>query len=135
MQELKSYLNEVIISTKKTSLKRIKVVSSACVAEYTRQLLPVDINYRECMIALLLNRSNNVISYFVVGIGTDCGVHVNATFIFQAAIKCNASAVIMVHNHPSGGTKPSGSDERTTLDMVKIRKNFKNSCIGSCYYY
>ena len=34
--------------------------------------------------------------------------------IFQAAIKSNASGIIVCHNHPSGNLNPSESDTKLT---------------------
>ena len=33
------------------------------------------------------------------------------------ALKCNASAIILVHNHPSGNMKPSEADKRITSKL------------------
>lgn len=42
--------------------------------------------------------------------------------IFGAAIKANASAVVLAHNHPSGNLTPSQADIKLTKDMVAAGK-------------
>lgn len=40
--------------------------------------------------------------------------------IFATALKCNASALILCHNHPSGKLSPSKEDIAVTENVVKI---------------
>ncbi|MGE8512960.1 MAG: JAB domain-containing protein, partial [Chryseobacterium culicis] len=47
---------------------------------------------------------------------------VDVRIIMQAALLCNASAVILAHNHPSGNLNPSNED-------LKITQNIKNASI------
>jgi DNA repair protein RadC len=42
------------------------------------------------------------------------GCSVDIRVIFQAAIKANASGIIVSHSHPSGNLNPSESDSRLT---------------------
>jgi DNA repair protein RadC len=39
--------------------------------------------------------------------------------VFKAAIRANAAAVILVHNHPSGDPTPSNDDVRVTRELIK----------------
>jgi DNA repair protein RadC len=39
--------------------------------------------------------------------------------VFAAAIKANASSIILSHNHPSGNLMPSEQDKRLTQRMVE----------------
>jgi len=47
--------------------------------------------------------------------------------IVKRALQCNAAAVILAHNHPSGNITPSGNDEGITrkiqkaLDVIEVR--------------
>ena len=40
--------------------------------------------------------------------------------LFREAVKANAAALIMVHNHPSGESTPSSDDLATTRKMVEM---------------
>jgi DNA repair protein RadC len=39
--------------------------------------------------------------------------------VFKAAIKLNAVAIIVVHNHPSGDPTPSGADVSLTAELER----------------
>ena len=39
--------------------------------------------------------------------------------VFREAVASGASAVILVHNHPSGDPAPSGEDRAVTRQMVR----------------
>ena len=71
----------------------------------------------------LPNRANNVLGSFLVGIGGISGVVVDPKLVFQAALKANASGIILAHNHPSGNRTPSQADIDLTK-KVKAAGNF-----------
>ena len=49
-----------------------------------------------------------------VSIGTATMSLVHPREVFRPAIRCSASAVIVVHNHPSGDPEPSSEDLAVT---------------------
>lgn len=65
---------------------------------------------QEHYIVLLLNASNELITYkpLFVGILDACLIH--AREIFKYAVLNNASKIIVAHNHPSGSLVPSVND-------------------------
>jgi DNA repair protein RadC len=63
---------------------------------------------------LLLNRSNAVLGIIAVSKGGISGTVTDVRIILQAALKSNASGLIVCHNHPSGNLNPSESDTRIT---------------------
>jgi DNA repair protein RadC len=63
---------------------------------------------------LLQNRANKVHGLFEVSSGSSTGTVADPKLIFAAAIKANASGLILTHNHPSGNLKPSQSDINLT---------------------
>jgi DNA repair protein RadC len=63
---------------------------------------------------MLLNRSNKAIGIYHVSSGGITGTVADPRLIFAAAIKTNAVSIIIAHNHPSGGLKPSKADEELT---------------------
>jgi len=38
--------------------------------------------------------------------------------VFSVALKCNASGIIMAHNHPSGNLYPSENDKALTKKLI-----------------
>lgn len=69
--------------------------------------------------AVLLNTRRRLIRVERLGTGTLNEVHVHPRDVFRAAISANASAVIVVHNHPSGDPAPSDPDIRVTRDLIR----------------
>lgn len=54
-----------------------------------------------------------------VAVGTVSGVNIHPRDVFSAAVKWNAYAVIVAHNHPSGCTEPSKKDAELTASLCK----------------
>ena len=72
------------------------------------------LEYVEEFKILLMNRSNAVLGILAVSKGGLSGTVTDVRLIFQAAIKANASGIIVAHNHPSGNLNPSESDTKIT---------------------
>ena len=51
--------------------------------------------------------------------GTVNETHVYIRSIVEAAVKFNASSIIVAHNHPGGSLVPSSEDVSTTANIVK----------------
>ena len=63
---------------------------------------------------LLLNRSNKALGIAPISLGGTAGTVTDVKIIMQYALKTNAQAIIICHNHPSGNDKPSESDTKIT---------------------
>ena len=63
---------------------------------------------------MLLTRSNKVLGIAPISKGGISGTVTYVRIILQAAIKSNASGLIVCHNHPSGNLNPSESDTKLT---------------------
>ena len=68
------------------------------------------IDYVEQFNILLLNRANKVLGIKNISTGGVSGTVADPKTIFQAALKANASSIILSHNHPSGNLNPSQQD-------------------------
>ena len=66
---------------------------------------------------VLLNRANRVLGIYEVSTGGVSATIADPRLIFGAAIKANASAIILAHNHPSGQLKPSDADLKLTKKL------------------
>jgi DNA repair protein RadC len=75
------------------------------------------INLLEEFKVLFLNNGNRVLGCYHLSTGGVTGTIADPRLIFTAALKVNACAVILSHNHPSGSLKPSRQDEEITLKM------------------
>jgi DNA repair protein RadC len=92
---------------------RTKITSSKDAADIFRHVFP-GLEHREFFYAMLLNRGNQVLGYYEVSRGGISGTVVDVKLILQAAIKANASAIVLAHNHPSGNLQVSDADRRIT---------------------
>jgi len=79
------------------------------------------LNYEEFWV-LHLNRANRVMFADRVSKGGTSSTAVDIKLIAKSAIDHLSSAIILVHNHPSGTMKPSGADDMLTRKIVDICK-------------
>lgn len=68
-----------------------------------------DLNHEEFWV-LLCNRSNAVLRKELISKGGMNTTVVDPKIVFRAALDYGASGIILCHNHPSGGVKPSQND-------------------------
>lgn len=77
--------------------------------------------------AAFLDNRHRLISFDIIFRGTLDGTSIYPREILKEALKHNAAAVLLFHNHPSGVAEASQADERITkrlksaLDFVDIR--------------
>lgn len=74
---------------------------------------------------LLLNTRRRLIRVERLARGTLDTVLVHPRDVFKLAIAGNASAVVLVHNHPSGDPTPSEADIRVTRDLIRAGQLLK----------
>ena len=79
-------------------------------------LLMEELRYKkkEYFNILLLNTKHELISIENISIGSLNASIVHPREVFQRAIKRSSSAIILVHNHPSGDPSPSNEDIKIT---------------------
>ena len=92
---------------------QIKITGSKAVYDFVYPIWP-DIEYRESFGILLLSRGMKILGISWISLGGISGTVVDPKLIFQTALKANASAVILLHNHPSGTLLTSDADRRIT---------------------
>lgn len=68
---------------------------------------------------LLLDTRNNVLASPTVYVGSLNTSVIRVAELFRAALKENAAAIIVAHNHPSGDPSPSPEDINVTKQIVK----------------
>jgi DNA repair protein RadC len=74
---------------------------------------------REQLRGLYLNGHNRIIRDEVISVGTVNANIVHAREVFRTAIECNAVAVVLAHNHPSGEVTPSAEDVAVTRKLIE----------------
>jgi DNA repair protein RadC len=98
---------DLVYRTKVKASQRPKVTSS-------KEVYKILIEFIEQFKILLLNRGGKVLGIFEVSSGGVSGTVADPKLIFSAALKANASSLILAHNHPSGNTVPSEADRALT---------------------
>ena len=74
---------------------------------------------QEHLRTILLETKNRVLSSHTVYIGNVNSSIIRVSEIFREAIRENATALIVAHNHPSGDPTPSPEDVRVTRSIVE----------------
>jgi len=69
---------------------------------------------------LFLDKKNGLIADEAQGVGTVDHTPVYPREVVKRALELAASAVILVHNHPSGDPTPSTQDVKMTLDIIAV---------------
>ena len=77
---------------------------------------------KEHFLAVTLNGGHNIIQIHVVSVGTNNRAIIQPRDVFADAIRENASAIILCHNHPSGNTEPSEEDIIATQKLIEAAK-------------
>ena len=73
---------------------------------------------REQVKVALLSRKHRLLAVVDVYAGNVAGTSVRIGELFTEAVRRNAPAIVLAHNHPSGDPAPSAEDMRTTRDAV-----------------
>ncbi len=78
---------------------------------------------KEVLKVLCLNSKNEIIKDVTVDSGTENEVYIYPRKIVKIALDYNSTAVILIHNHPSGNVKPSKSDIEITRKLKNLLNN------------
>jgi DNA repair protein RadC len=71
---------------------------------------------------LLMDTRNRVLATSTVCRGSLNSAALRMAEVFKEAIRANAAAMILVHNHPSGDPSPSQDDVHVTRELLKAGK-------------
>lgn len=74
---------------------------------------------KECLIVMALDTRNNVLGVETVYKGTINSIIIRQAEVFNSAVKLNACAIIICHNHPSGNPDPSPEDILVTNKTIE----------------
>lgn len=77
---------------------------------------------KEHLRGLFLNSHSKIIKDEVISIGTVNSNIIHPREVFRAGIECNAAALVLAHNHPSGEITPSDEDVEITKQLVQAGK-------------
>lgn len=116
---------------RESALRALDIVDREAIRspQDTEQFLKVKLGHlsHEVFAVIYLDNRHRVIKFDELFRGTIDGTSVYPREVVKEALQCDAAAVILAHNHPSGIAEPSQADERITkrcksaLELVDIR--------------
>lgn len=119
-------VNEIKLSySRKGNYERLITTSRDAVKIFKEHFDSDEMDYRESFFALYLNQANRVLGIKKISESGISSTIVDVRIIMQAALLCNASGIILAHNHPSGNLKPSQEDLKMT-QKIKEASQFLN---------
>ena len=121
MKTYMSNMPEITLKYKTGNYKKTKISTSLDAFQVLLQLYDDDtVDYKETAYALFLNKANNTIGWMKISEGGTSATIIDQKIIFATALKCNASGIILSHNHPSGQLRASDEDRKMTERIVSI---------------
>lgn len=109
-------VSEIQVSYYPRLIQSQKITSSSDAVEIIRKAWDKrTIEMQEEVKLLLLNQSNTVLGIYNLSKGGINSSLVDVRLILSVALKCLATGLILIHNHPSGNLNPSKSD----LDIIE----------------
>ncbi|MDN3694234.1 JAB domain-containing protein [Chryseobacterium tructae] len=119
-------VNEIKLSyTRKGNSEKLVSNSRDAIDVFRQHFDSDEIDYRESFFALYLNQNNKVLGIRKISESGISSTIVDVRIIMQTALLCNASSLIVAHNHPSGNLKPSEEDLKITQNL-KYASEFLN---------
>ena len=97
---------------------KIKLINSKSVYDYFKYMF-IGLK-QEKVIGVYLDNAKRLIEYKELFIGTVNGCLIHPREVFKYAVSLSASAIILIHNHPSGNLNPSKEDIRVTREIKEI---------------
>jgi DNA repair protein RadC len=117
-----SEVSEIQVSYKPNKIVSSKITTSFDAVQIIRKFWNEEtIQMQEEVKVILLNNSSHVLGIYNLSKGGMTSSLVDVRIILSVALKCLATGIIMVHNHPSGNLKPSSAD-------LNIVKKLNESC-------
>ena len=112
-------VSEIKVSYSNSNRKKVKISNSKTVYELAIKHWNLDIiEFQEEVKIILLNRANIVLGIYEMSKGGITGSIIDIRIVLAVALKCNATGIILIHNHPSGNLNPSAAD----ISITKILK-------------
>lgn len=113
-------ISKILEATLRSNIKKKKVRLSSIQDIVNYCFFTMKNLKNEVLHAFYLNKKNILVYEEQVSVGDISSVYLNNRKIVHKAISVGASAIILVHNHPSGDATPTHED-------VEITKRFKNT--------
>ncbi|WP_326981660.1 JAB domain-containing protein [Chryseobacterium sp. MYb264] len=104
-------VSEIQVTYQPNKMSQTKLTTSSHVVEVIRTFWDNGIiEMQEEVKILFVNSSNTVIGFYSLSKGGITNSLVDIRLILSVALKCLATGLILVHNHPGGNLNPSSAD-------------------------
>jgi DNA repair protein RadC len=115
-------LTEIFLSYKNKNLNSEQLINSDEVYKFILNYWDDNtLDAQENVKMILMNAGNQVIGVYDMSKGGITSTVVDIRLVLSVALKCLATNIILVHNHPTGNTNPSQADKELT-------KKFQSAC-------
>lgn len=108
-----------LIKSVANDVEVVNVNSPADIYDLTRDLM---FEAQEHLVVLILDRRNHLLRRENLYVGNQSGSNIRMGEILRPAIVCRGSAIVIVHNHPSGDPTPSPDDVAVTRELKQACK-------------
>ncbi len=116
-------LMEITVSYNTTNQEKVKITSLKEAYDFIIKNWNLNlIEFQEECKVILMNKGNFVLGIYEASKGGIDSSVVDIRIILSVALKCHATQLILVHNHPSGNLSPSSSDQKITENLKKACK-------------
>ena len=101
---------------------RLKTSCAFTDASAVAAFVSTRIGYREREVfgCLFLDTRHRLLGWEELFLGSINRAHVHAREVLRRAMDCNAAAVVLAHNHPSGNAEPSQADVQITRELAAL---------------
>jgi DNA repair protein RadC len=102
--------------------RQVQTLPSASTADRVLAVIEPKMRYlaREEFHIILLDAQKRILRTICISKGGLTGTVIQPRDIFREAVKNNAAAMILAHNHPSGDASPSAIDIESTERFIKL---------------
>lgn len=108
--EYRKYRLEMVRETTVTDSYDYRFKTSEDAAAFLKSIR-LDMSDRERVVVLALAADGSLIGFTEVSVGELSSAVIHPREVLKYAVICNAAAIIMAHNHPSGSLIPSEEDK------------------------
>ena len=113
------------MNVKLSKSQKIKLLNSTDIYSIMQQILlrenKIDRN-KENFWTIGLDNANRILYIELISLGTTTSAPVEPMQVFRIAVQKAAIKLILVHNHPTGETKPSKEDINITDRLIQVGK-------------
>ena len=113
-------LREMLPPSRLSQAEKPEDINAYARAHIMPSMLPV-----ENFWVLWTNTRRRITGFIKVSQGTQDTLLIHPREVFKSAIVADASAIILVHNHPSGDCTPSEADIKVTRDLIRAGQLLK----------